>query len=91
MQFILGVIGLSFSFLGSAILAVNAIKSKKKILSESTIGRIPSYSADEKDDREKKLLEFPSIQSEIWQTKVASCGLGLLAGGFAVQLWAALL
>jgi len=50
-----------------------------------------STSAGEREDREKKLLEFPSIQSEIWQTKVASWGLGLLAGGFALQLWAALL
>lgn len=83
--------GLFLSFLGSAILAVNAIKSKKEILSDSPIGRVPVSSGDRMGNREEALLEFPSIKSAIWQGKVAIWGLSILTGGFVLQIVAALL
>jgi len=88
---ILGMVGLIFSFFGSAILAWNAIKSKSKILSDS-IPIVPTISTADRQEKgleealKESMSKMPSVQALLWQSNVAMVGLALLTIGFAFQL-----
>ena len=91
MLFTLGIVGLVLNFVGSAISAYNAIKSKSKILNQS-LPRLPTISTADRQKRgleealKASMLKYPHVQALLWQTKVATVGLVLLTIGFAFQL-----
>lgn len=95
MQFILGIIGLSLSFLGSGTLVFFAAKTKEQILSERR-QRIPVMNSGDRKTMgngkayDKALLDMPEIKAALKQAKISRIGLVLLTLGFAMQICAVL-
>jgi len=88
----LSVMGLSFGFIGSGILAFNSIKSRGQILKATSTGQVPHLSSNRREEvgfdkaMEEELLTMPDVQAAIWQSKVSTIGLGCLTFGFILQL-----
>ena len=77
------------NFLGAAMLASIAIKSKGQILgvSRQIVPVIKDRSGeDSKTAYDKALLKMPKVKQQICQSYVAIIGLALLTIGFLLQL-----
>jgi hypothetical protein len=87
---IVGLVGLFESFSGAALLAFTAVKSESQILHEGT-PRIPAVSAHPGDEKFKEAVRnLPHVQALLRQSRVAKCGLWILAIGFLLQFTGAL-
>ena len=83
------IVGLALNFLGSAILASIAIKSRGQIISTSRqiVPVIENRNTDDFNTTyDKALLRMPKVKQQIFQSYVAIGGLVLLAIGFLLQL-----
>jgi uncharacterized membrane protein len=88
---IIELIGIFLSFLGSALLATTAIKSKKEILSEATPKLPVSSGPPGTTAFENAVLKLPQVQGLFRQSKIAKWGLWILTIGFFLQFIGALL
>lgn len=88
---IVGLVGLFVSFSGAALLAFTAVKSEGQVLREGT-PRIPAIKSGHIGGEEYKeaVRNLSHVQALLRQSRVAKCGLWILAIGFLLQFTGAL-
>lgn len=93
----LSIMGLLLGFIGSGILAFNSIRSRGRILKETSTGQVPHISEERRKEvglekaLEEELLTMPDVKAAIWQSTVSTIGLGCLTLGFILQLTSVIL
>jgi len=86
---IVGLIGLSMSFVGAFLLAIKAVKSEGEILNEAA-PRLPIGGPPGSEEYKNSLRNMPNVQALLRQSRVAKCGLWILTIGFLLQLISAI-